>query len=171
MAGIQFNVSDRERHSLNQDLPRMAFPLDGMFCHVPGFPVQAHHFGMYRDYMKHWKEYHIKHYSVVKCPLCTVRVFKSLHFLRRHFQFDHNVDHQCLPVVEALVTTLKKERVTYCDPGRVLPPKRPDTNVASVSEEVQIITIEESISPREGARRERQRVALSVRNILTDDDR
>jgi len=40
-----------------------------------------------------------------------------------------------------------------------------------VSEEVQVITIEESISPREAARRERQRVALSVRNILTDDDR
>ena len=65
------------------------------------------------------------------------------------------MDHQCLPVVEALVTTLKRERVTYCVPGRVLPHKRPDTNVASVSEEVQIIIIEESISPREAARRER----------------
>jgi len=171
MTGIQFNVSDREMHSMDKDLPRMAFPLDGMFCHVPGCPVQAHHFGMYRDHMKHWKEYHIKHYSVVKCPLCTVRVFKSLHFLRRHFQLGHNVDHQYLPVVETLVRTLKRERVTYCDPGRVLPPKRPDTNVANVSEEVQVITIEESISPREAARRERQRVALSIRNILTDDDR
>jgi len=61
--------------------------------------------------------------------------------------------------------------VTYCDPGRVLTPKRPDNNVANVSEEVQVITIEESISPREAARRERQRVDLSVRNILIDDDR
>jgi len=97
MDGIQFNVSDREMHSLDKDLPRMAFLLDGMFCHVPGCPDQAHHFGMYRDYMKHGKEYHIKQYSVVKCPLCTVCVFKSLHVLRRHFQLDHNVEHQCLP--------------------------------------------------------------------------
>ena len=74
-------------------------------------------------------------------------------------------------MVEALVTTLKSERVTYCDLGRVLPPKPPHTTVASVSEEVQVITIEESISPREAARREKQRVALSVRNILIDDDR
>ena len=115
MAGIQFNVSDREKYSLDKDLPRMAFPLDCMFFHVSGCPGQAHHLGMYRDNMKHWK----------------------------------------------------RERVTYCDPGRVLPPKRPDTNVASVSEYVQVITIEESISAHEATRRERQRVALSVRNILT----
>ena len=62
MAGMQFNISDREMHSLDKD----------------------------RDYMNHWK----------------------------------------------------RERVTYCDPGRVLPPNRPDTNVASVSWEVQVITIE-----------------------------
>ena len=116
MAGIQFNVSDREMHSLDKDLPRMSFPLDGMFCHIPGCPFYAHHVGMNRDYMKHWK----------------------------------------------------RERVTYCDPGRVLPPKCPDTNVASVSDEVQVITIEESISPREAAHREMQRVALSVRHILTE---
>jgi len=46
--------------------------------------------------------------------------------------------------------------VTYCNPGSVLPPKHPNTNVASVSAEVQVITIEESISPCEAARRERQ---------------
>ena len=34
-------------------------------------------------------------------------------------------------------------------------------NVAIVSEEVQVMTIEESISSREAARRERQRVTLS----------
>jgi len=72
---MHFNVSDREMHSLEKDLRRMAFLLDGMFCHVPGCPDQAHHFRMYRGYMKHEKEYHIKHYSVVRSPLCTVRVF------------------------------------------------------------------------------------------------
>ena len=34
MAGIQFNVSDREMYFLDKDLPRISFPLDGMFCHL-----------------------------------------------------------------------------------------------------------------------------------------
>ena len=35
MAGIQFNVSDREMHSLDKDLPRMAFLLNGMSLTCP----------------------------------------------------------------------------------------------------------------------------------------
>ena len=79
--------------------------------------------------------------------------------------------HITLACTETYMHHWKRERVIYCDPGRVLPPNSPDINVACVSEEVQVITIKESINPREAARRERQHVALSARNILTDDDR
>ena len=162
MPGIQFNVSGREMHSYGISVKR----------HVLACPMMSRHIILACTETT-WSTgrnttSNTTPLSSVCCALC---VFMSLYFLKRHFQLDHNVDHQCLSVVEALVTTLKKERVTYCDPGRVLPPKRPDTNMASVSEEVQVITIEESISPREAARRERQRVDLSVRNIWIDDDR
>ena len=126
MAGILFNVSDRAMHSLTKTCHVCHFFWKA--CFVMSQDVQSRHIILTCTETTRSTG---RNTTSNNTPLSSVRIFKSNHFLRRHLQLDHNVDHQCLSVVEALVTTLKSERVTYCDPGRVLPPKRPDTTVAS----------------------------------------